>query len=156
MTILTVVHFFIRESMMAFRPVHVAKYLEKPEKTIYRCLSILERESILSESHGLYWLNPKATIRPTLNPRKGCPLILAILLAVLAGQTFTDTELTAFFNKRIGRAITKLESAKLILTAPESELFQKSQTNVWLDNRMSRLVAESQWIRSRMGVMYGK
>lgn len=156
MTILEVVKFFLHNSDLSFRPIHVASLMKKSEKTIYRCLGILSRESILCESHGLYWLHSSATTKPGIPPKKDCPLILAILLTLLTGQSFNESELEALFRRKLSRAINKLDKALLINRTSPEPLFPNTPKAIWLNVNYSLPVARSQFSRNRMGALYGK
>ncbi|WP_135770807.1 hypothetical protein [Leptospira bouyouniensis] len=156
MTILEVIKFFLKYSDLSFRPAHVANLLVKPEKTIYRCLGILSRESILCESHGLYWLHQSATVKPGIPPKKGCPIILAILLTLLTGQAFNESELEALFQRKLTRAINKLGKANLINRTSPEPLFPNTPKSIWLEVNYSLPIGRSQFSRNRMGELYGK
>lgn len=157
MTILEVIKFFINYSDLSFRPVHVATLLGRPEKTIYRCLGILSRENILCESHGLYWLHHSATVKPGIPPRKECPIILAILLTLLTGQSFKETELEIFFQRKLTRAFHRLDTAHLIDRTSDNPLFNGlSLREIWLASNYSLPLGRTQHARNRMGSLYGK
>lgn len=157
MTILDTLKFFLKHADLPFRPIHVAKHLNKPEKTVYRSLGILSRSQILCESHGLYWLNHSATTKPGIPPKKGSPILLAIILTLLTGQSYRDAELNALFQRKLTRVFDRLEQANLINRTSKKPLFkEKLQSEVWLSSSYSLTIGRSQFARAQMGAMYGK
>lgn len=156
MTTFEVLKFFLKYSDLSFRPAHVAKMLNKPEKTIYRCLAILTREQILKESKGVYWVNEKASVKSGLKPNQNCPILLAIILILLPGSSYSASELRMLQPKFYSRHACRLEDLGMIGSSATYELTKNVHTEIWLNTELQQSLGRSQTSRVRMGALYGK
>ncbi len=157
MTILEVLKFTIQHSDISFRPKFISYHLQINLKSVYRCLDILRRFELMKESYGTYWVNEKATVKPPLIRSQICPPVLAIILALFSGSSFTLAELKILLPKITTRHLQKLNRAEIISFASDNDLFLKKENpQIWLNSNLYSKLILSQKIRARMGAMYGK
>ncbi|WP_061278961.1 hypothetical protein [Leptospira interrogans] len=157
MTLLTVARFFLENPSVPFRPVHVARRLTRPEKTIYRAIKILSRWSLVEEHEGLYILNPD-TIEGKNPIRKATGTgALFILIHLLPGKSFFSGEFRLLTGiQSLERAKRKLLQAKLILPDQESGLFFSESFRWQLSPKIQSKLGQAQAYLITLRKIYGK
>ncbi len=157
MTLLTVARFFLENPSVPFRPVHVARRLTRPEKTIYRAIQILSQWRFVEEHDGLYILNVdtiegKNEIKKTTGTGA-----LFILIHLLPGKSFFSGEFRLLTGiQSLERAKRKLIQANLILPDQESGLFFSESFRWQLSPKIQTKLGQAQAYLRGLRKVYGK
>ncbi|EMM73659.1 hypothetical protein [Leptospira weilii] len=157
MTLLTVAKFFLENPSVPLRPVHVARRLTRPEKTIYRAIKILSRWSLVEEHEGLYILNPD-TIEGKSKIKKATGTgAIYILIHLLPGKSFFSGEFRLLTGiQSLERAKRKLLQANLILPDKEGGLFFSENFRWQLAPRIQTKLGQAQAYLRALRKVYGK
>ncbi|EMN88864.1 hypothetical protein [Leptospira weilii] len=155
MTLLSVAKFFLENPSVPLRPVHVARRLTRPEKTIYRAIQVLNQWGLIEEHEGLYILNPD-TIEGKSKIKKATGTgAVYILIHLLPGKSFFSGEFRLLTGiQSLERAKRKLLQTNLIL--PDNDLFFSENFRWQLSPKIQTKLGQAQAYLRALRKVYGK
>ncbi|WP_061222007.1 hypothetical protein [Leptospira weilii] len=155
MTLLSVAKFFLENPSVPLRPVHVARRLTRPEKTIYRAIQVLNQWGLIEEHEGLYILNPD-TIEGKSKIKKATGTgAVYILIHLLPGKSFFSGEFRLLTGiQSLERAKRKLLQTNLIL--PDNDLFFSENFRWQLSPKIQTKLGQAQAYLRTLRKVYGK